>query len=705
MLLFCAAAGFTPSVYAQHIPLKDTLAPKEDSLLHHSKKNLREVIVTARSAAQAAFQQPQAIAVIDARKYYNRPEGAIDIINQTTGVKVRQDGGLGSNADFYVNGLSGKAIKFFIDGIPLDFLGSGLNLNILPLNIIDRIEIYKGVVPVKLGADALGGAIDVITRKSITNYIDASYAISSFNTHRASLNSRQRINSLLYINATGFYNYSDNNYKIDVTIPNDLGNPEPATIRRFHDQFNSYFASVETGLLPQRWLDKLSFTTALSGSHQQIQNNLTMSQPYAHVQYGEHSWNNALQFAKANLWQKLSMDGYVAVNHIRSHFLDTSLYTYDWNGKPVARRTTSGETFGSRQDLRVATTNTLARINLHYYLDSNTHITAGVTEGNCNRKEEDPKTAAFPTGLQKFISGLSLEKQWFHHKLTSVTSVKYYLYSAKGYTINASNSFTAERMHQKQAGWNQSLKWQWNANLLIKASYEYATRLPDDDELFGDYALVRPNPALIPERSHNLTTGLQYSHQRWKAELNGFYRKANNLVYLRTSQFYAQYQNLLQAQITGIEAETSYKLFTALQLRINATWQNIINKSSAANSGTTDNRYYNLRLPNIPFLFSNGELTYSQPAVFSKGDHLSAWYNTSYVHWFYLYWSVDGRADQKATIPTQFIQNTGVSYAIKDNRYAISVEVQNLADAKVYDNFNVQRPGRSFHLKLKTFIQ
>lgn len=49
--------------------------------------------------------------------------------------------------------------------MPLDTKGSGVSLANLPINIIDRIEIYKGVVPASLGTDALGGAINIITKQ------------------------------------------------------------------------------------------------------------------------------------------------------------------------------------------------------------------------------------------------------------------------------------------------------------------------------------------------------------------------------------------------------------------------------------------------------------------------------------------------------------------------------------------------------------
>jgi len=57
----------------------------------------------------------------------------------------------------------------------------------VPLELIDRIEIYKGVVPAKLGGSAMGGAINIVLKEYPPRYLDASYAYESFNTHKATL--------------------------------------------------------------------------------------------------------------------------------------------------------------------------------------------------------------------------------------------------------------------------------------------------------------------------------------------------------------------------------------------------------------------------------------------------------------------------------------------------------------------------------------
>ncbi|TYA95672.1 TonB-dependent receptor, partial [Seonamhaeicola marinus] len=88
-----------------------------------------------------------------------------ELLNTTVGVKLRQNGGLGSQVQYSLNGLSGNSVRIFIDGIPISMYGSSFNLNSIPPSMIENIEIYKGVVPGHLADDALGGVINIILKK------------------------------------------------------------------------------------------------------------------------------------------------------------------------------------------------------------------------------------------------------------------------------------------------------------------------------------------------------------------------------------------------------------------------------------------------------------------------------------------------------------------------------------------------------------
>ena len=109
-----------------------------------------------------------------------------EALAKAPGMKIRESGGVGSDMAVTMDGFSGKHVKVFIDGVPQEGVGSSFGLNNIPVNFADRIEIYRGVVPVGFGADAIGGIINIVTpRRQRKWFMDASYSYGSFNTHKS----------------------------------------------------------------------------------------------------------------------------------------------------------------------------------------------------------------------------------------------------------------------------------------------------------------------------------------------------------------------------------------------------------------------------------------------------------------------------------------------------------------------------------------
>lgn len=163
---------------------------KQNFTLQESAVTLSSVEVYGKTQTQKVKEGAFAVNALDIKPIVNSLNNLNDLVNRTTGIKVREEGGVGSDFDLSINGLSGNSVRYFLDGMPLDTKGSGVSLANLPINIIDRIEIYKGVVPASLGTDALGGTINIITKQEKKDYLDVSYGIGSFHTHKADLNAQ-----------------------------------------------------------------------------------------------------------------------------------------------------------------------------------------------------------------------------------------------------------------------------------------------------------------------------------------------------------------------------------------------------------------------------------------------------------------------------------------------------------------------------------
>src|SRR5690606_12594697 len=166
--------------------------------------------------------------------------------------------------------------------VPMDYLGAGYNFALVPVNMLDRIEVYKGVLPARLGADALGGGVNMVTKRSYHRHAEASYEFASFNTHRASANAYyQDTMRHIFAGADAFFNYSDNNYKVQV----DVTDPEKGTqyrdeVRLFHNAFRHYYSEVYGGVINTAWADELRLGVAGFHIDRENQYGARMNQPF-----------------------------------------------------------------------------------------------------------------------------------------------------------------------------------------------------------------------------------------------------------------------------------------------------------------------------------------------------------------------------------------------------------------------------------------
>lgn len=261
---------FLSTILVSQLPaLAQSTVHGNDSIKDRQSVDLNEVKVFGKSAARKLEEGVFAVNALEIAPDINRMVTINDLVNRTAGVKVRREGGVGSDFDLTINGMSGNSIRYFIDGVPLESKGSGVSLENIPLNIVERVELYKGVVPSHLGADALGGAVNIITKKKRQNFLDASYGIGSFHTHTADLTGQWFIpRTAIALRPTVGVNYSKNDYKMKgVEIWDEDEERYILTDRRrFHDDYLSIFGQLEAGVNNVGWADMffLGYPTTLS---------------------------------------------------------------------------------------------------------------------------------------------------------------------------------------------------------------------------------------------------------------------------------------------------------------------------------------------------------------------------------------------------------------------------------------------------------
>lgn len=682
---------------------------------------LNEVTVRGTSAAATLRNSTANVSLLEARGYAFRSTQTTDLLNTLPGVQVRQSGGVGNAVDVSLHGLSGRQVKFFLDGVPLDFLlpveelGMGMAMSLLPVHQMERMEVYKGAVPVSLGADALGGAIQFVTRNQVQDYLEVSSQHSSFHTWQHSFGAQKVFESGFIANLSGFYTASENNYRLDsVTVINDFGNPEPISTTKFHDAFRGRLIKGQIGWVGKPWAERLLLSASYGDVYDEIQHNFEMRQPYGQAINMATTYNVGLHYEQYNIANHWDLRGYLGYNRILTEFVDTTRNIYDWRGEVLGKKTYGGEITTTQSHLQLQGNNLALRLGATYHITPQSRleinaIAAGFVRSGTDTVQANVLGEDFytdPVRQTKTVVGAGYTHEFWEGSLVSTTALKGYHYAAEGFLIEDGKAVSSEQ-ERMQPGFMQSVRWQISPTWRIKASYEYATRMPDRLETMGDFsAAINANPKLRPETSHNINLGSQYQSSIWQWELNGFFRSVNDIIILQAvpPPVLSTFENLLKARVLGIEGEIRVKPLPCLTAKVNATYQDIRNRSDKANDGVSSNRYFDVRLPNRPYLFGNGEINFQKKGLFGPHDGWQAWWNTAYVAGFFRYWEIDGRREDKLTVPDQWIHSLGMAYTFWQERLTLSVESQNIFDTAAYDNFRVQKPGRSWHAKIRLFI-
>lgn len=675
-----------------------------------SLQNLKEVLIKD-DYVKALNEKPGNVTVVDFKPFYNSNITPVQILKQTVGVKIRQEGGYGSRVAFFINGSTGKQIKFFMDGMPMDNMGETQDINNLPVEQIERIEIYKGVLPVDLGADALGGAINIITRKEKQNYLDASYALSSFNTHKFNLSAKKYWNNKVFSSIQLNTGKSKNNYKIEAEIPNQFGNLIKKNVERFHNDYSNYLLKANFGVGNTKWADQFLITLSNSGIKRDIQSNLTMAQPYGEATSAEKLTGVAATYQKINLFKNITLIGNLNLNNVTSSFIDTTKNIYVWDGS-IADKRISGAEIGAPTLLKIYTQSFNQKLLTNYYLNPQNKFVLSNTFHQYKRYGKDafypnqPPELDFlghASSMQKNVIGLGYDGAIIKNTIKFSSSVKQFHSKINGFVPIGPNLQVATQTINLM-GYNVALSYVF-AGFLFKTSYENAVRLPDVEEIFGDPTiLLKPNINIVPEKSKNINFNLGYGNPKFSVDFTSFFRRAKNLIYVETNtQGSAKSNNLLEASVAGFETAISLNVIKNVSFNANATYQDIRNKSIIEGRGINNERYFNARLPNIPFLFANCAVAYRNNALLGKKNHFQIWFNTHFTQSYFLFFEVDGDPNLKNRIPKQFTQDVGASINI-NKKINFTLETMNLSNAKVYDNFRAQLPGRSFSFKTRYYI-
>lgn len=717
--LVVSAIGYT--TIEKKVTLARGVRTKLNITITPETTELNEVVVVSNGVTRLKRSAFNAVA-IDTKSLQNSTQNLSQALAQAPGMKLRESGGVGSDMQLMMDGFSGKHIKIFIDGVPQEGVGNSFGLNNIPVNFAERIEVYKGVVPVGFGTDAIGGVINIITKKNQAKwFLDASYSYGSFNTHRSYVHFGQTFENGFTYEVNAFQNYSDNNYYVDTPVKDfetgAINKKKIEHVKRFHDTYHNEAVVGKIGLVNKPWADRLMFSMTYSNMHKDIQTGVRQEVVYGAKYRNGHSLMPALEYRKQNLFTD-GLDMVVTANYNKNvtFNVDTSAYEFNWRGEMRPLRMPGEQSY---QNTRSNNNNWNGTLTANYrigqsHLFTLNHVLNQFKRSNRSMLNENTSTEAIAKETRKNITGLSYRLMPSENWNLSAFGKYYNQYVAGPIaTSSAQDEYTRTSHSLSSLGYGAAGTYFVLKTLQAKFSYEKAYRLPTNEEMFGDEDLETGDLAIKPENSDNYNLNLSYNQKFGQHTLyieGGLvYRNTKDyiqrkLVDLSGGKSGAAYENHGKVETKGYNFSARYGFGNWVSVGGNYTQMNVRDNVKTVAGGTDqESLTYGARMPNLPYRFANSDLSFYWRDLGQKGNLLTFTYDNLYMHSFPLYSEALG-SETKFVIPSQFSHNLTVSYSLRNGRYNLSFECRNFTDEKLYDNFSLQKAGRAFYGKLRVYF-
>ena len=683
---------------------------KQNIALSQEKQEIGEVVFSAKTIAHQKKEEAMPVTVIDLSNMRGTVSSVQDILIKTVGVTIRSSGGVGSASRLSVRGLEGKRIGFFIDELPLSEQTDYIDINDIPVDMIDRIEIYKGVVPARFGGSSLGGAVNIVIREYPEKYADLSYGLESFNTHKLQAVFKRNLKEKgLTFGVGGSYTTADNNYTFESPYRKDL------YITRNHDKYQKILVGGSFKA-HKWWFDEVEIEPVVVKTYKEVQG----------IEYDIREAHSrslmaglATKLKKDNFFlEGLNFDMLNGLVLTQMNFIDKATRRYEWDGSsyptPSRYGGEAGYNFPSDSDDRkfsfVNKTNLEYLINQQHSLNFNTvlSVAKGTPKDDLKRLSLG-KQVNFDSHMLSWVSGLTYDFRSSDDKFLNSLTGRYYLYTmhTQRAPLFVPGKYDVD-LNKGSFGINDALRYRFLPSFMGKLSIGHDVRIPTENELLGDGIAVVPSGDLLPEHNTSANIGCLFDlvgkhPTNAQIELNFFYMHLKDMIRYTAGLIGAQYQNFGEMQTMGIEFEAKADVLPSLYAYANTTLQDLRDVRDYEPASTVPNPTKDKRMPNIPYLMGNMGLEFHRENLFGgTGQNTRIFLDYTFVEEYY--YDFEMTKLDKRRIPRSMTFDLGFEHSFLNNKLFISGKIRNLTDQKVLTEFNRPLPGINGGVKLRVIF-
>src|SRR5690606_8954070 len=554
-----------------------TMASLACSAVAEEALDLGQVVVTASGFEQNLRDAPASISVISAEELKKKSYTDItDALKNVAGVQIA---GGGVEQSIMMRGMTSAYTLFLIDGRPAQVndafaqRGSqaGTPINFLPpIEAIERIEVIRGSASALYGSDAMGGVINIITKKvgnkvsgSITSEYTAPHSSNKLNEDTFQTNAylnMQLIEDVLGLQLTG----------------------------AFHNQEESNFVGGSDSAASDPEYDKRNLGGKLSWNLNEA-NALTFGHTYTKQERWHNPGKSLAADGEAQYSESIKKNYFLQHEGKYGNVFSNSYINYDHSENP----TTVNETTGNGVEFEVVTANTQASwfLGAHTLTGGLTHEYEKLEDGSNGLREPVVPDANALVEMDRYQNSIFREENW-------------------SLTDNLSRSLSGRYDDSQVFGGEFSPKvyavYHLNDNFTLKGGVTSGYKAPDLRSAATDYGstsrggVIIGNPELVPETSLNREIGINYENFELglsssltayvidyedKINRTGRVCEQNAPCFYKGKEYpahpfgYTSYENVDKAELRGIEFTLDYDVLYNLTYRHSYTWTDTEQKS------------------------------------------------------------------------------------------------------------------------------
>lgn len=236
--------------------------------------NLDEVVVTGTLKEVSKLESPVPVEVYSAKFFKANPTPSIfDALQNINGVRPQLNCNVCNTGDIHINGLEGPYTMVLIDGMPIiSGLSTVYGLSGIPQSLIDRIEIVRGPASTLYGSEAVGGLINIITKRPYkVPLFSVDVFATSWKEFNADVSSKLLVSNiaqtLIGINLFNYSNAIDNNNDnfTDVTLQKRISVFNKWNFIRKH---NRVFTLAGRFVYEDRWGGEMNWSRKFRGGNE-----------------------------------------------------------------------------------------------------------------------------------------------------------------------------------------------------------------------------------------------------------------------------------------------------------------------------------------------------------------------------------------------------------------------------------------------------